>query len=741
MKVVGQNIQRFDIATKVTGGRKYPQDFNREGQLHTAVVWAAHPHARVRDLDIGPALAVPGVVDVITAQDVPVNEYGINYFDQQVFIPVGGTVKWTGDRLAVVVAETEAVAREAAGRVLVDYEVLSTVDDPHEAMKDRVLVHPERGSNLIKHLFIRRGDIDAAFARADVIVEGHYETPCIEHAYLQPEACLGYIDEDGRLTLIVATQWPQDDIRQLAHILALPEDQVRVLVPAVGGSFGGREDMSLQPLVAVAVLKLRRPVKMIWTREESIRGHGKRHAFWLDYKTACTRDGTLLAIEARCVSDAGAYESTSVPVLSNAVSFLGGPYVWPACRIDGYTAYTNNAPGMAMRGFGGAQAPIGYELQIDKMARAIGMDPVAFRLKNMLVEGSIALTGNQMPAGTAAKECLEAVARAAGWHEQAGHWHKPSLEPPAEPYKRRGLGIACAYKNVGYSFGFDDKSTARVELRLDENGEIDHALVRMAAVEVGQGVFTALAQIAAEALNIPIEKVRFAFVDTAGSPDAGSCSASRHTYVSGNAVYLACQEALARREAILRAETGEQEIVAEYTYHARSRHPTTSWDPETGECDPHISYSFGAQAVLLDVDIETGEIELLKLWAANDIGKAINPTMVYGQSAGGVVMGLGYALTEEVIHRAGRLHTRRLSEYHVPTVLDIPAEFVDIQIEKADPTGPYGATGLGETPLLPVTPAVLNAIADATGVYLGQTPATPERVWMAIKKQRKENKQ
>ncbi|MBN1933035.1 MAG: xanthine dehydrogenase family protein [Anaerolineae bacterium] len=734
MKVVGQSVQRFDIATKVTGGRKYPQDFNREGQLYAAVVWAKHPHARVVGIDVGKALTLPHVIDVITAQDVPVNEYGIDYFDQQVFIPVGGTAKWTGDRIAVVVAETEAAARQAAALVKVDYEPLAVVSDPREALKDEVLVHPERGSNLLKHLFIRRGDVDAALARADVIVEGHYETPCIEHAYLQPEACLGYIDEDGRLALIVATQWPQDDIRQLAHIFDLPEEQIRVLVPAVGGAFGGREDMSLQPLVAAAVFKLRRPVKMVWTREESIQGHGKRHRFWLDYKTACAHDGTLLAIEARCVSDAGAYESTSLPVLSNAVSFLGGPYVWPACKIDGYTAYTNNAPGMAMRGFGGAQAPIGHELQIDKLARAIGMDPVEFRLKNILVEGSTALTGNAMPPGTGMKECLEAAARAAGWVERDGHWHKPQAEQPAAPYKRRGIGIACAYKNVGYSFAYDDRSTARIEIKLTASGEIDHVLVRMAAVEVGQGVFTALSQIAAEALDVPIEKVRFAFVDTSTSPNAGSCSASRHTYASGNAVYDACQEALAQREAILRAETGERHIVAEYTYRARTRRPTTTWDPATGECDPHISYGFGAQAVLLDVDVETGEIDLLKLWAANDIGKAINPAMVYGQSAGGAVMGLGYALSEEIIHRDGRLRTRRFSEFHVPTALDIPPEFVDIQIEKADPTGPYGATGLGETPLMPTTPAVLDAIADATGVYLSVTPATPERVWLAMKK-------
>ncbi len=733
MNTVGQSVKRFDIATKVTGTRKFPQDFNRPGQLYAAVVWAAHPHARVVNIHLEQARTAPGVVDILTAADVPVNEYGINTPDQPVMVAIGDKTRWTGDRIAMVVAESQAAAEHARDLVQVDYEVLPAVTDPRQAMHGDILVHPERDSNLIKHLFIHRGDMEAAWAQAEVVVEGTYQTQHVEHAFLQPEACLGYVDEDGRITLIVATQWPQDDIHQLAHLLNLPADQVRELVPAVGGAFGGREDMSLQPLVAVAVYKLRCPIKMVWTREESIRGHGKRHPFYMTYKTGCTRDGRLVAIEAQAISDAGAYESTSTVVLSNAVSFLGGPYHWPACRVDGYTVYTNNAITMAMRGFGGAQTAVGYEAQIDKMARTIGMDPVEFRLKNILNEGDVALTGSRMPEVTAMRECLLAVAQAAGWSEQDGHWHRPQIEPADKPYRRRGLGIACAYKNICYSFGFEDKSTARVELSLDESGQIARVLIRMAAVEVGQGVFTAMSQIAAEALDVPVEKVHFAFVDTLTSPNAGSCSASRHTYMSGNAVYGACQQALAQREAVLRAETGESHIVAEYTYYGRSRHPTTSWDPQTGECDPHISYGFGAQAVLLDVDEQTGQIEVLKLWVANAMGRVINPAMVYGQSAGGVIMGLGYALSEEILHRNGRLLTRHLADFYVPTILDIPREFVDFQIQRLDPTGPFGATGLGETPLMPTAPAVVDAIADAVGVYVDTLPASPERVWQAIK--------
>jgi CO/xanthine dehydrogenase Mo-binding subunit len=729
---VGRPVQRADIAAKVTGQSYFPQDYSAKDQLYAKVVWAAHPRARVLHIDASRASRVPGVVRILTAEDVPVNEYGIMTFDQPVLVPVGGETRWTGDRIAVVVAETEAAASLARDLVDVEYEVLQPITDPAAARQAPDLVHADRDSNVIQHLFVRRGDVKAAFAQADLVVEATYHTQCVEHAYLQPEACLGYIDEEGRIALVVATQWPHDDIRQLAHLLDVDQRQVRIIVPAVGGAFGGREDMSLQPLVALVVQLLRRPAKMVWTREESIRGHGKRHPFSIRLKTGCTSDGGLLAIEAECLSDAGAYESTSVVVLSDALSFISGPYHYPSCRVDGYTVYTNNAPGMAMRGFGAAQAAVAYELHMDRMARGLRIDPVEFRLRNILTDHAVRLTGNQMPEGTGARECLVAAAQAAGWSEREGRWAAPEIAQPPLAEHRHGIGIACTYKNVGYSFGFDDKSTARICLHLAPSGHIAHATVYLAAVEVGQGVTTALAQIAADALRLPVDRVRVAEVDTAISPDAGSCSASRHTYMSGNAVYLACQKALRECEQALRRETGEQTIEASYTYRGKSRRPTTDWDPVTGECSPHFSYGYGAQVALIDVDTETGEIELLKVWSANNAGKVINPATVYGQSAGGLAMGLGYALMEEIVHEAGQLRTGTLSEYYLPTVLDMPREFVDIQIEVPDPSGPFGATGIGEIPLLSTAPAVVNALADATGTYLDTIPATPERVWHAL---------
>mgnify|MGYP000350736987 CR=1 FL=1 len=356
--------------------------------------------------------------------------------------------------------------------------------------------------------------MEAGFAQADVIVEGYYITPHVEHAYLQPEAGLGYIDEEGRVTVICATQWPHDDLHQIAHFLNLPQDQLREIVPAIGGAFGGREDMYIQHLLALCAYVVRCPVKMVFSREESITRTGKRHPFYLRHRWGATRDGKLTAVEIEGISDAGAYASTSIPVLSNATSFFAGPYVVPNARIDGYTVYTNNAVTMAMRGFGATQAPIGYEQQMDKLAEALGMDPVELRLKNLFDEGSVAVTGNVMPPGVGIKETLRQAALAAGWREENGHWRKPDLGQPSVPHKRRGIGVACAYKNVGYSFGFDDKATARVELTLEESGDIERALVRVGASDVGQGVHTALAQIAAETLGVSLERVELAPLDT-----------------------------------------------------------------------------------------------------------------------------------------------------------------------------------------------------------------------------------
>ena len=733
-KTVGEGVQRLDIYQKVQGTRKYPQDFNMEGQLYAKVVWSAHPHAIVKKIDVAAAQAAPGVVKVLTYKDVPVNEYGINTPDQHVLAPEGGKVRWVGDRIAIVVAETKAQAERAAGLVQVEYEPLPVVTDPRQAMQPGApLVHEDRESNILHHIPIRKGDVEQGFAQADVIVESYYTTHYVEHAYMQPDAALGYIDDQGRVTVISACQWPHDDLHQMAHMLNLPEDNLREIVPSVGGAFGGREDMHIQHLAALCAFVLRRPVKIIFDREEVTQRTGKRHPFYMRHRTGATRDGRLVAAEVELISDAGAYVSTSIPVLNNAATFAVGPYKVPNACIDAYTVYTNNAVTMAMRGFGATQPPMGYESQMDKLAEALGLDPVELRMKNLLEPGDIAVTGNVMTEETGVKETLRQAALAAGWRQEGERWSKPDIGAPSAPHKRRGIGVAIGYKNVGYSLGFDDKSSAQVTLTLAESGEIARVLVKIASIEVGQGVLTALAQIAADTLGVDLSRVRMAYLDTANVPDAGSSSASRHVFMSGNAVHRACQAAREKWEAVLRAETGETHVEAEYTFRGRSVRATTPFAPETGECEPHISYSYATQIALVEVDTETGETDLLNFWTAADAGKVVNPATYFGQQAGGVHMGVGYALTEHYIQQDGRPRTRRFSEYHIPTVLDMPREFESIAVESApDPNGPFGATGLGETPTLPTAPAITNAIHDAVGVWIDNLPATSERVWRAL---------
>jgi len=407
----------------------------------------------------------------------------------------------------------------------------------------------------------------------------------------------------------------------------------------------------------------------------------------------------------------------------------------PNAKVDSYAVYTNNAVTMAMRGFGATQAAFIYEMQMSKLADALGMDPVELRMKNLFEDGSIALTGHAMPPGVGIKEALREAALAAGWKEENGHWVRPELGPPSAPHKRRGLAVACGLKNVGYSFGSDDKATVGVQLALDQSGQIERVTVLSGACDVGMGAQTVLAQMAAEALDVDYDQVRVSLVDTVKVPDSGSCSASRLVWISGNALVRACQEALQKRDQILIAESGETFVEAEHEFHGRSVHETHPYDPETGMTVPHFAYGYAAQIALVEVDTETGETEILKFWAAQDVGKAVNPGMVKGQSAGGVHMGVGYALTEEYIQQEGVPKTRYLADYYVPTVMDMPHEFTSITVEVPDPSGPYGAKGVGEMTTLPTAPVVISAIHDAVGVWIDEFPATAERVWWATRQQ------
>ncbi len=730
---IGQSVTRIDARDKVTGAALYSGDLVRPDMLYMKTLFAGHPHARVVRIDTAKALALPGVIAVFTAEDVPVNEYGLQWKDQPVLCgpsPLlqgeGQGVRWTeivrceGDLVAAIVAETEAIAATARDLVQVEYEDLPGVFDAEAALKpDSPRVHPERGdSNICVWDKIRKGDVEAAFARADVIVEGEYHTPYQEHAYLQPEAGLAYFDEAGRITIACAGQWTHADQEQISHALGLPNEQVRVIYPAIGGAFGGREDISVQIVLALAVMKLKRPVKIVWSRKESIVGHGKRHPMTLKTRWAATKDGKLLAAESTIIADAGAYMYTSNKVLGNCTITATGPYFIPNVKEDVMGVYTNNVPTAAFRGFGAPQALWMAELQMEKLAGKLGLDPVEFRHRNALRDGDTLNVGTPAPGPVSIVQCIEAARDKFKWDER-----QSTINNPQSPIVR-GCGFACGFKNVGFSFGYQENSWARVEIH--GKTEMERVVVWHAGAEVGQGTHTVMAQFAAQTLGVPFERVSVVTSDSASMGNPGSASASRMTFMSGNAIKGAAQAALVKWE-----QAEERPAIAEYTYLAPK---TTPFDKETGYAMPNLSYAYVAQAVEIEVDTETGFIKVLRVVSADDVGQAINPGLVQGQIEGAVVQAEGYALTENLISRNGHILTDQLSTYLIPSVLDIPDSVESVVLEIADPNGPFGARGLGELPLLPIAPAIAAALHDATGVWINDFPLTPERVLRGLGK-------
>jgi CO/xanthine dehydrogenase Mo-binding subunit len=737
---IGLSVPRIDARDKVTGAALYSGDLIRPEMLHMKTLFAGRVHARVLSIDTTQALTLPGVVAIFTAADVPVNEFGLQWKDQPVLcgplspshlpegegaeqIPSMGVradiVRCEGDRVAVIVAESEAIAAKARDLIHVEYTDLPAVCDAAEAMKpDAPRLHPERGdSNICVWDKIRKGDVESAFARADVIVEGEYHTPYQEHAYLQPEAGLAYLDEQGRITVVCGGQWTHTDLEQIAHALGLPREQVRVIYPAIGGAFGGREDMSVQIVLALAVMKLKRPVKIVWSRKESMVGHGKRHPMTIKTRWAATKAGRLLAAETTVIADAGAYMYTSNKVLGNCTITATGPYFIPNVKEDVIGVYTNNVPTAAFRGFGAPQALWMAELQMDKLAEKLGLDPVAFRHSNALRDGDTLAVGTPAPGRVSIVECIEAARDKFGWSE------KQSAIRNQQSAIARGRGFACGFKNVGFSFGYQENSWARVELH-GKTG-INQAVVWHAGAEVGQGTHTVMAQMAAEALGIPFEKVTMVTSDSATMGNPGSASASRMTFMAGNAIKGAAEAALAKWKA------EERPAVAEYTYLAPK---TTPFDKETGYSTPNLSYAYVAQVVEVEVDLETGFIKILRVVSADDVGQAINPALVQGQIEGAVVQAEGYALTENFITKNGHILTDQLSTYLIPTILDIPDSVESVILEVTEPNGPFGARGLGELPFLPLAPAIAAAVHAATGVWFNEFPLTPERVLRGLGK-------
>jgi Aerobic-type carbon monoxide dehydrogenase, large subunit CoxL/CutL homologs len=728
--IVGVSHPRPDAWGKVTGTTNYPADLVRPAMLHLKVVFARYPHARIRQLETSAALAHPGVVAIFTAADVPHNAYGLIDADQPVLCT--DVVRFIGDKVALVVATTQEAASAGAQLVQVDYEELPAITDARDALAANApLVHPQRGSNLLWHVPIRKGDSKQGLASADIMLDETFTTSWQEHAYLQPDAGIAYIDEQERVVIETAGQWLHEDRRQIAAILGLEVEQVIMRYAAIGGAFGGREDLSVQHLLALAAWKLRQPVAIVWSREESIIGHHKRHPFTLHCRWGATKAGKITAIATELFADGGAYASTSKEVIKISSLLSSGCYEVPNISVDGYVAYTNNVPSGAFRGFGAPQVQFASEIMITKLAHRLGLDPVELRRRNIYREGSLEPSGNPLPAGVSApltlERCIAEVHQWSGYHHQSANITERSGYPAtsATGHIRRGIGIACGIKNVGYSFGFPEQATATVELT--GRGEIEHAIVRIGAADVGQGAHLVLKQIAAETLNIKPEQITMLCDDSSQAPNAGSASASRMTFMGGRAVHDACIAAKTQW-----SMTDDTHISVTHQYRAPRTTPMT---PHTGACTPNYSYGYAAQAVEVEVNLLTGQVQVSKVISVHDVGKAINRQQIEGQIEGAIAQALGYTLLEHFQVKQGYILTPHLSTYLVPTIMDIPPTITPIILETADPHGPYGARGMAEMALVPFAPAVASAIHDATGVWLQQLPITPERVLHALQTQ------
>jgi len=738
---IGTNPRKIDAHAKVIGAAHYPGDLPADNALMAKVVFSDRPHARMISMDTAPALAVDGVIEVVTAADIPCNEYGLTMFDQPVLIGVDGTgtskvpsdvSRWEGDHIAVVIAETEDAALAGAKALAVEWEDLPLAPDVATARTNETLVHPENplNSNTYYTLRIRKGDMAAGWAEADVVVESTYRVPHQEHAYLQPEAGLGYVDDAGVVTVQIAGQWTHEDRDQIAHALDLPDEMVRVIYPAIGGAFGGREDMSLQIVLAAAAHKvhargIKRPVRIVWNREESIIGHHKRHRGEITARWGARRDGRIVAVEAEALLDAGAYNYTSNKVLANLHLSLTGPYDIDNAHIDSHAVYTHSVPGGAFRGFGGPQGCFVAEAQMNKVADALGMDPFEIRRVNLLHDGDDYITQRPMPDGVSIEQVIDELAVASAWEE------KHPIEIPVAAIRtlgtnpasiRVGRGMACALKNVGFTMGFPERCEATVTL--DGDDDVTSAHLAHAGADVGQGAHTAFLQMVAEAVEVPFENVSGTFSDTATSGDSGSASASRLTFMAGNSILGATEEAMKAWN------DGDRPAVGHFRYVPPA---TETIDPETGVGNAVFALGYVAEVVELAVDVETGHIRVGTVHCAVDVGRAINPTLIRGQAEGAIVQAHGYALSENLRVVDGRTKNPTFSGYLVPGSLDTPDRIETTIVEVADPIGPWGARGMAEMPLLPYAPAVVAALHDATGVWIDEFPLTPDRVLSTLK--------
>lgn len=752
-KVISRSVPPQEVHEKVTGHAKYTDDFVFPNMLYARTLRSPYPHAKILSIDTSKAKSLPGVLAVLTHEDVPgENLHGLVYRDWPVLCH--DVVRYVGDAVAIVAAETEDLAAEALQLIEVEYEPLPIVADPEYAHSPEAPVihknHPT--GNLLKHIKVHRGDVEQGFAESDVIVEHEYRTPIIEHAFLEPECSIGVpagVAGHEKLTVYVGSQIPYQDRNQIALAMGLPEEKVRVIGTLIGGGFGGKEDIAGQIHAAMLATATSRPVKMLYSRQESLIFHPKRHATIIRIKTGAKKDGRLTAVQATLYGDGGAYASLSDKVMTRATTHATGPYDIPNTQIDCFAMYTNNIPSGAFRGFGVTQSAFAVEQNMDLLAEALGMDAVEFRLINAQKVGVTTATGQLLRESVGLIETIEHVqndllstANGSGFK---WNWHDGN--------KAYGWGVACSYKNTGLGGGAPDKAEAEVEAF--DNGTVE---VRIAAADMGQGIGHVVAQCAAEELGLPYNRVKVLLCDTDRTPNGGPTTGSRQTYISGNASRMAAgvlRQALSQSAAEMLDVPPEQirfeEGLMRYNGHTvefgevvgwmkqnnltpRSRYEY--WAPKTQPLgtggDMHIAFSYATQAALVEVDLETGEVHVLKILSATDIGRAINPLMLQGQIEGGIVMAMGNALTESFIVEDGVPWSGLLSRYKMPSIKHTP-EIVSRLVEHPTADGPYGAKGVGEIPSINTMPAIANAIYNATGIRVFSVPVDQDALLRAIK--------
>ncbi len=747
LRIVNRPIARGDQAEKIVGKTKYAGDIAYSGMLHARLVRSQFPSARLVRRDATLARAVPGVVDVLFGEDVPHNEIRVDVPGQRVVVGAlkatmlvlaVDRVRFHGEPIALVIAENEDALAQGCDLVEVEYEELPVVSEPEAALEGGAPKVHESG-NLLAQWQIDTGNVDAAFDAAHLVVEGEYRTQFVDHAYLEPEVGVGWLDDDGVLTIRVATQ-VVEHYRDVARIIGAPDSKVRVIAPFVGGGFGGKEDMTVEPYVALAVVHTGKPVKMQWMRNESLLARPKRHRNHMKYRTAARADGTIVAQDIEIVADAGAYAYLSALILLYSSVHACGPYRVDNVRLRSRTAYTNNPPTSAFRGFGGMQMVLAYESQIQQVADRLGLDPVAVRKKNALRQGDRIPVGQEIMTRVELPRTLDVVVDRAGPRPQ-----------PSGPRKAVGRGIASNMQSYGRLVYLNDSAAAWIGFQMD--GSLS---IRCGVQDIGGGQASSLAQIASEILGVDMDRITVHFGDSALNPIAGTTTATRQLLMSGNATYEA---AVLLRDQVLAGVAAETQRAVETLHllpggvvtadgtvalpdalgYCRKQNVAiealaTFYGPKGKGLDKSLhadrffpDFTFGTHLADVEVDLDTGELTLLRYIAAHDVGRAINPLSVEGQIAGAAVQGLGQAMLEDVVVENGVNMTPGLFQYLIPTFTDVP-DIECIIIESGEGLGPFGARGIGEPPIGPPLGAIANAVTDAVGARPMSLPITPERV-------------